>query len=151
MDTRLTALHRRNNRETAEGWQPFAEHRARVTGLLLPGARRLAVLGAGNCNELDLTALGDAYREIHLADPDGARAAGGPVDASDAPRDPWAVVRRLQAATACFAGTSPRMIERMLRDDVSIACLIEPPARLDPWLWRLSPERTFLVCGITMR
>ena len=67
----LIDLHRGLNRETAENWRHFADHRQRVTALALaPGGDRCAVLGAGNCNDLDLAALAGRYREIHLFDLD---------------------------------------------------------------------------------
>jgi hypothetical protein len=70
----LLAYHRNNNRETASSWAEFSEHRARVTQLALEAAPetggRLAVLGAGNCNDLDLDALAQCYREVHLIDVD---------------------------------------------------------------------------------
>jgi hypothetical protein len=56
-------------------WQLYASHRRHVTQLLLAGGSiehtRLAVLGAGNCNDLDLQTLAEHYREIHLVDIDG--------------------------------------------------------------------------------
>jgi len=62
-------LHRGLNRDTAESWHRYSEHRARVTALA-PGGDTCAVLGAGNCNDLDLEALASRYREIHLIDLD---------------------------------------------------------------------------------
>ncbi|QEG39482.1 hypothetical protein [Roseimaritima ulvae] len=60
------------NRETLDGWELFREHRFRITELLTQlapqPAGRLAVLGAGNCNDLDLSALCQAYAEIELLD-----------------------------------------------------------------------------------
>jgi hypothetical protein len=53
-------------------YDSFATHRARMTALVRkasPGGR-LCVLGAGNCNDLDLATLGASYREIHLVDLD---------------------------------------------------------------------------------
>ena len=65
---------RRRNRLSQGAWQRFAAHRQRVTELLLPpqlGSQAcLAVLGAGNCNDLDLPRLLGGYREIHLLDRD---------------------------------------------------------------------------------
>ena len=66
----------RLNRSSRRLWEMFAAHRSRVTQLLSAGGasergRRLCVLGAGNCNDLDLAALRDLYREIHLVDLDG--------------------------------------------------------------------------------
>jgi len=73
--TDLATLHRRNNRESAELWQRFADHRARVTALALTDAPAgatgsLAVLGAGNCNDLDLEAIAGRFAEVHLVDLD---------------------------------------------------------------------------------
>jgi hypothetical protein len=67
----LVEYHRENNRATGASWEGFAEHRARMTLLALeaPG-QTLAVLGAGNCNDLDLPALAARFREIHLVDLD---------------------------------------------------------------------------------
>jgi hypothetical protein len=71
----LVTFHRRYNRNSESCWQEFAEHRALVTGLARDAAGegvldRLAVLGAGNCNDLDLAELARRYREIHLVDVD---------------------------------------------------------------------------------
>jgi SAM-dependent methyltransferase len=68
-------LHRQNNRESAALWDRFGDHRARVTALAvaaapLGGAGSIAVLGAGNCNDLDLTALTAHFAEVHLIDLD---------------------------------------------------------------------------------
>jgi hypothetical protein len=67
----LVDYHRQNNRATGGRWDGFAEHRVRTTALALeaPG-QTLAVLGAGNCNDLDLAALAARFREIHLVDLD---------------------------------------------------------------------------------
>jgi hypothetical protein len=67
----LIDLHRGLNRETAENWGHYASHRERVTALALaPGGETCAVLGAGNCNDLDLEALAGRYQEVHLVDLD---------------------------------------------------------------------------------
>ena len=68
---KLVDYHRKNNRATDARWEGFAEHRVRMTDLALaaPG-QTLAVLGAGNCNDLDLPALAARFREIHLVDLD---------------------------------------------------------------------------------
>jgi hypothetical protein len=58
------------NSESFDQWSGFSEHRQRVSGLLANGSGRLCVLGAGNGNDLDLTALLEAYREVHLVDLD---------------------------------------------------------------------------------
>ncbi len=63
------------NRDSRTHWARYAPHRQRVCDLLLslaqPGARLLLV-GAGNCNDLDLVRLQRHYGAIHLADIDGA-------------------------------------------------------------------------------
>jgi hypothetical protein len=67
----LVELHRRYNRNSEACWAEFADHRALLTGLAREaGGGRLLVLGAGNCNDLDLPALAAQYQEIHLADLD---------------------------------------------------------------------------------
>jgi hypothetical protein len=65
------SLHRELNRESAESWERFAEHRARVTALALEGSgARCLVLGAGNCNDLELDQLAARYGQVELADLD---------------------------------------------------------------------------------
>lgn len=66
---------RQANRSTAEQWDNFSEHRARLTQLLTRDVSvtqelSLGVLGAGNVNDLDLTELLARYAEIHLLDID---------------------------------------------------------------------------------
>jgi hypothetical protein len=69
----LLAEQRRRNEASRDAWQRFASHRARVTQLLLDAARereapRLMLLGAGNCNDVELASLATAYRQIDLVD-----------------------------------------------------------------------------------
>ena len=58
-------------------WDGFSGHRKVVSNLLGAGegrggqAARLCVLGVGNANDLDLPALLEAHREVHLVDLDG--------------------------------------------------------------------------------
>jgi hypothetical protein len=71
----LVRLQRSCNLASADRWEQFAEHRARLTELALHaapagGQGRLAVLGAGNGNDLDLTGLAGHFREVHLFDLD---------------------------------------------------------------------------------
>ncbi|MDB5173443.1 MAG: hypothetical protein JWN51_2216 [Phycisphaerales bacterium] len=63
----------RLNRSTRGQWGLYASHRAEIERLLVPERRggRICVLGAGNCNDLDLQWLVEAYREVHLVDIDG--------------------------------------------------------------------------------
>ena len=61
------------NLDSRDRWSEYAGHRERVTQLLIqsaPTGGRLLVLGAGNCNDLDLSALLEVFAEIHLADLD---------------------------------------------------------------------------------
>jgi hypothetical protein len=61
---------------TADHWTGYAPHRQRVTGLIIgqhpTQELRLAVLGAGNCNDIDLVALGASFASIDLFDLDAA-------------------------------------------------------------------------------
>lgn len=69
------------NAETRDRWDTFTSHRANVTALLAadgdPGKTRLCILGAGNCNDLDLPTLLNAHREVHLVDLDAEALADG--------------------------------------------------------------------------
>ncbi len=63
------------NKSTLAEVESFAPHRARLTELLVALAERrpmgrLCVLGAGNCNDIDLERLLAHYAEIHLVDLD---------------------------------------------------------------------------------
>jgi hypothetical protein len=62
------------NATSRDQWDTFSEHRKLLTPALIrnakPGRSRLCILGAGNANDLDLTALLAAHREVHLVDID---------------------------------------------------------------------------------
>jgi hypothetical protein len=64
----------RRNEISRECWNLYTAHRQRVTDLLLDAhatdGGRLCVLGAGNCNDLDLQRLAAHFRTIHLVDID---------------------------------------------------------------------------------
>lgn len=65
----------RFNRSTRTHWLDFTPHRARVQELILTGrppgrSGRFCALGAGNCNDLELAQLLDAFAEVHLVDID---------------------------------------------------------------------------------
>jgi len=62
---------RQNNLATRGAWDRFAPHRRHLTELVEqhPG-RSLCVLGAGNCNDLDLPRLAQRFDALHLADLD---------------------------------------------------------------------------------
>ncbi|MDB5356924.1 MAG: hypothetical protein JWN24_3377 [Phycisphaerales bacterium] len=61
------------NRSTRGQWGLYASHRQEIERLLVPPLRggRICVLGAGNCNDIDLQWLAQVYREVHLVDIDG--------------------------------------------------------------------------------
>ena len=69
------------NATSQDQWEAFAEHRRCLTSALAreatAGRSRLCVLGAGNANDLDLTALLSAHREVHLVDLDSEALARG--------------------------------------------------------------------------
>lgn len=70
---------RRRNLQSRDAWGLFGSHRRHVTRLLVEtiaqagvaGGARLCLLGAGNCNDLDLARLTPPCAEIHLVDLDG--------------------------------------------------------------------------------
>lgn len=78
---RILDEQQRRNRRSQDAWQAYAGHRQRVTRLLLEAAcgpqPALCVLGAGNCNDLDLAQLTTSFREIHLCDIDSEALASG--------------------------------------------------------------------------
>jgi hypothetical protein len=64
------------NRSTAGQWGMYRTHRESIERLLAPRGpgergRSLCVLGAGNCNDLDLKWLKQMFAEVHLVDLDG--------------------------------------------------------------------------------
>lgn len=69
----LLEHHRQKNRLTADQWSQFAPHRQRVQNLVARHAdpdAALAVLGAGNMNDLDLPQLLERFAEVWLLDCD---------------------------------------------------------------------------------
>jgi hypothetical protein len=63
---------RQLNLETRDGWHTFAPHREHLTELVIRtgDGGRLAVLGAGNCNDLELERLLAHYEQVTLVDVD---------------------------------------------------------------------------------
>lgn len=63
-----------SNKASLRYYAQFADHRRQQTDLVLATngdkTGRLAVLGAGNCYDLDLNRLAQQFREIHLVDID---------------------------------------------------------------------------------
>jgi hypothetical protein len=70
----MVGFHRDLNRKTADGWASFAPHRQRVTAAITGAAGgdsgRVAVLGAGNGNDLALDQLVTRFAQVHLFDLD---------------------------------------------------------------------------------
>lgn len=68
------AAHERHANETGRhDWLLYASHRDHLTTLLTacaPSGGRVALLGAGNCNDVDLSALLSHFAEVHLVDID---------------------------------------------------------------------------------
>ena len=67
----------KSNQSSAEVADLYAGHRAKLTAevvALAPpgGGKRLCLLGAGNCHDVDLGVVGATYHEIHLVDLDAA-------------------------------------------------------------------------------
>jgi hypothetical protein len=94
----LADIHVDSNAQSAGLWDLYAEHRQKLTDLIAAHGprRRVAILGAGNCNDLDLTALVKPFEQIHLAD-----------------LDPAALVRALRRQTP---GTRRRLVTHPGRD-----------------------------------
>lgn len=75
------------NRSTAGNRELFSEHRDRLMALVeaVPRGGRVALVGAGNCNDYDLPRLAERFASIDLIDVDeeavaaAARVAGGTV------------------------------------------------------------------------
>jgi hypothetical protein len=65
-----------SNAQTRDAWQRCAAHRQRIQELILAASAerggRICVLGAGNCNDLDLSFLASRFTQVHLVDIDRA-------------------------------------------------------------------------------
>lgn len=70
----FVSTHIESNRQSRDAWARFANHRERIHDLLTTAATKrggsLCVLGAGNCNDLDLNQLQSIFGEICLVDVD---------------------------------------------------------------------------------
>jgi hypothetical protein len=269
----MVGFHRDLNRETAARWDSFATHRQRVTELLLQVAAAdstLAILGAGNCNDLSLDQIVPRFHEVHLFDIDrealvrardrhpalapvlylhapvdlggaladvgkfrkrpatpddlgalpqaGSRGVlaqvtqrfdvvastcllsqlvhgcqrllgdthpqlqpiacavvvahlrilaqlvkpGGtgllvtdvvssdtyPLDELWGQQPPWNLIDELEATGNHLSGTTPAFVRRVLKTDPIAAPLVGPTRLVDPWLWRISEEETYLVYAL---
>jgi hypothetical protein len=72
--TRVADMHAQGNRRSKDDWALYAEHRRRLTATILDLAPvaggTLCLLGAGNCNDVELPELGARFARIHLVDID---------------------------------------------------------------------------------
>ena len=70
----LTDLQKQRNESSVSSWDIAQPHRQQVTSHLLqnynPANPRLCILGAGNCNDIDLATLAGTYESIDLVDID---------------------------------------------------------------------------------
>ena len=77
----LLSLQRARNAQTRDAWEAFGEHREQVMRLLRPDtsypAVTLCLIGAGNCNDVDLASLCGQYDRIELVDWDAAALEAG--------------------------------------------------------------------------
>jgi hypothetical protein len=74
--SKVADQHAQGNRRSRDDWELYAEHRRRLTATILEvtsaEARTLCLLGAGNCNDVDLEQLAARFTAIHLVDIDAA-------------------------------------------------------------------------------
>lgn len=77
----LVARQLRLNRETLDNWRLYRSHREAVADLICltpqPASARLCILGAGNCNDLDLPRFTGRFAQVHLVDLDRQAMAKG--------------------------------------------------------------------------
>ncbi len=77
----LQEKQRAYNQSTRHNWESFRGHQERIMNLIRQaqkvGRGKIAVLGAGNCNDLDLKELASSFQEIHLFDLDPGSMADG--------------------------------------------------------------------------
>lgn len=71
----LILTQKERNEESANAWQLYEHHRNHVTATILKSlpvgnSNRICLLGAGNCNDVDLRVLADRCQKIVLVDLD---------------------------------------------------------------------------------
>ena len=68
----LLEVQRKRNMSTSQHWDLYEGHRSHVMSLLkeiqVGGNGRICILGAGNCNDIDLALLSELFSEVHLVD-----------------------------------------------------------------------------------
>src|SRR5688500_14417857 len=77
---RVSEMHSQGNRRSRDDWELYRQHRERLTTTIdqvaaeldVGAGSRLCLLGAGNCNDVDLVTLAARFQSIHLVDIDGA-------------------------------------------------------------------------------
>jgi hypothetical protein len=75
----VLAAQAKMNRSTRGQWAMYASHRQHLEQVILtgnPGAS-ICVLGAGNCNDLDLNWLTQIFQQVHLVDLDSSALENG--------------------------------------------------------------------------
>ena len=114
-------IHFKLNRDTADGWQMFSLHRERVMSLLVqPDLRgELALLGAGNCNDVDLSALILKYDHVALVDLD-ERSLVAAVNRQPVPQ-PSKLQIRAPVDVGAFAETCPASAHQKLSTEYADA------------------------------
>jgi hypothetical protein len=116
----------RMNQSTRGQWDWYANHRRHIERLIVPERRggRICVLGAGNCNDLDLKWLIEAYSEVYLVDIDpsalerGVKRQG--VDLSRVTRHAPVDLTRIADLTAGWKGRAVRDDEVRLANEVVV-------------------------------
>lgn len=77
----LVARQLRLNRETLDNWRLYRSHREAVADRICqppqPASVRLCILGAGNCNDLNLARFTGRFSQVHLVDLDRQAMAKG--------------------------------------------------------------------------
>jgi hypothetical protein len=130
------ARQRTFNERTANCWADYASHRAQIMGRLLklatPNAR-LLVLGAGNCNDLDLPALTSAFAQVTLLDWDAAALERGVAAQFPIGNSPCQLLGGVELTGflprlhATEAGERTALISRFLRGELAPALPIAAP------------------------
>ena len=80
---------------------------------------------------------------------DVASTDGDPAIADAADAELAALLDRIEQGGRCFAGTAPTGIAFALREDPSLAPLVEDVAVYAPWRWQLLEDRAHLVAAVT--
>lgn len=141
--TPLAAEQIRRNRLREGEWELSAGHRSEVTQRLVALAaprQRLCLLGAGNCNDLDLAELAAAYGEVHLVDIDGDALARGVSRQLTAPEADLFQRRIVRHGGIDLTGIGESLAAR------SAAADWRPPANADPLASAMDPGTFGLAC-----